>query len=422
MSLSARFYECEIMASSDNYRAQALKMSDNFYHSAIQCLDKLDLSRPAIGTIEFVSMFLHTAYFQRQDNSTQVWLLMGDCVRLAMRMGYHRDPARYSHFSPFECEMRRRVWQTIVQADLLFSFQLGLPTVVRSNEYDTLPAGNYYEDQLYPEMRTLPAEQPRDAPTFISFWIAGDLLCRPFRAIVESMNVLHGTPYSQVLALSQQLDDGRSQIAPHLRNESAHPASNDGKGILKRIQLDQVYHKGMCVLHRKHMAEGLRNRTYRPSTDACIQSALALLRCQEDLHSNEMKLFRQIRWHVFSLSNHDFLLAATILCLYLTLIDRSGIHALTIAAAQDGQPAADRSTIEAALTRSGAIWSEVRDTSEEARKAYNILETTVSLHALPSATSLFIRRLADRIIPLSCPASETKSQQPRRSTSPSIQR
>ena len=416
MSLSARFYECEIMASSENYRAQALKMSDDFYYNATQCLDQLDLLRPVAGTIEFVSMFLHTSYFQRQDNSTQIWLLTGDCVRLAMRMGYHRDPARYSHFSPFEGEMRRRVWETIVQADLLFSFQLGLPTVVKIDEYDTRPPGNYFEEQLDPAIRVLPPEQPRDAPTFISYWIAADLLLRPFRAIVENMNILHGTSYSQVLALSQRLTDGRSQIAPHLRGETADPSSNDGKGILKRIQLDQVYHKVMCVLHRKHMAEGLRNRNYRPSTDACIQSALALLRCQEDLHSNEMKLFRQIRWHIFSLTNHDFLLAATILCLYLTLIDRSGIHALAMAAAQDGQPAADRGTIEAALTRSRVIWSEVRDTSEEARKAYNILETTVS-RTFP------LTRISDECLPPnSSPVSETKNQPRVPITLPSIPR
>ena len=383
MSLSARFYECAKSATSDNYLAKVFELSEECHYHAAQCLDKIDMSSPVAGTIEFVSIFIHTSYFRRQDNKTQIWLLTGDCVRLAMRMGYHRDPARYSNFSPFECEMRRRVWETILHTDLLFSVQLGLPTVVRRNEYDTLRPGNFFEEQLHPAMPVLPAEQPRDAPTFISYWIANDLLLRPFRAIVEEINALKATPYNQVLALSQQLANARSQIAPHLRQESIDPASSNSKIILKRIQLDQLYHKVMCILHRRHMAEGLRNPDYRPSTDACIQSALALLRCQEDLHSKEMILFRQLRWYIFSLTNHDFVLAATILCLYLTLIDRSGIHALAMAAAQDGQPVSDRATIEAALTKSRAIWSEVHDTSQEARKAYNILETTVSVsHSL----------------------------------------
>ena len=365
------------MATSDNYRAKALEMSDGFYYNAAQCLDKIDMSRPITGTVEFISMFLHTAYFRRQENSAQVWLLTGDTVRLAMRMGYHRDPAGFPRFSPFECEMRRRVWETVVQTDLLFSFQLGLPTIVRRNEYDTLRPGNFFEDQLYPEMQVLPAEQPSRAPTFISYWIANDLLLQPFRSIVEEMNQLSPTPYSQTLVLSRQLTDGRSAIAPHLRHETANPTSHDSVIVLKRIQLDQFYHKAMCVLHRKHMAEGLRNPEFRPSTDACIQSALALLRCQDALHSKEMTLFRQVRWHIFSLTNHDFVLAATILCLYLTLIDRSGFHALAMAAAQDGQPTSDRATIEEALGRSRTIWSEVQHTSEEARRAHDILETTV---------------------------------------------
>ena len=379
MSLSARFYECEVIAARENYRGKALGLADDFHHHAAQCLDKIDMSHPIAGTVEFVSIFLHTLYFRRQENSTQMWLLFGDCVRLAMRMGYHRDPASYPHFTPFECEMRRRVWLMVINADLLFSFQLGLPTIVRHDEYDTMAPRNYFEHQLYPGMRNLPAEQPPNAPTFISYWIASDLLLRPFRCILEEMNSLIPMKYDRVLALSLRLTSSRSQIAPHLRHETADAASDNSTDILKRIQLDQAYHKVMCVLHRKHMAEGLRNPQYRPSTDACIQSALALLRCQEDLHSKEMTLFRQIRWDIFSLTNHDFLLAATILCLYLALIDRSGIHALAMAAAQDGQPISDRATIEHALARSRAIWSEVRTTSEEANKAYNILEMTVSL-------------------------------------------
>ena len=377
MSLSARFFECSIIAASAGYRGKALGLAEEYYHHAAQCLDKIDMFHPMVGTVEFICMFLHTMYFRRQDDNTQMWLLLGDCVRLAMRMGYHRDPAAYSHFTPFECEMRRRVWEMVVNADLLFSFQLGLPTIVRHDEYDTLPPRNLYEHQLYPTMQILPPEEPPDAPTFISYWIASDLLLRPFRCILEEMNSLTPTKYDRVLALSQQLTNSRSQIAPRLRHETADAASDNSIDILKRIQLDQVYHKVMCVLHRKHMADGLRNPEYRPSTDACIQSALALLRCQEDLHSKEMTLFRQIRWDIFSLTNHDFLLAATILCLYLALIDRSGIHALAMAAAQDGQPISDRATIEHALMRSRNIWSEVRATSEEANRAYNILEMTV---------------------------------------------
>lgn len=379
MSLSARFYQCEVSAASENQRGRALDLSEEFYQHAAQCIDKLDMSHPIVGTVECVAVFLHTMYFRRQDHSTQMWLWFGDCVRLAMRMGYHRDPAAYSHFSPFEAEMRRRVWVLVLNADLLFSFQLGLPPIVRHEEYDTSRARNVFEHQLYPGMQSLPTEQPADAPTFISYWIANDLLLRPFRYIVEEMNRLTPTNYTQVLALDRQLAENRSQIAPHLRHETADVASDNGINILKRIQLDQIYHKVICVLHRKHMAEGLRNPEYRPSTDACVQSALALLRCQEDLHSKEMTLFRQIRWYSFTLTNHDFLLAATILCLYLALIDRSGIHALAMAAAQDGQPISERGTIEDALTRSRAIWSEVRDTSEEANRAYSILEMTVSI-------------------------------------------
>lgn len=53
-----------------------------------------------------------------------VWLLTGVILRLAIRMGYHRDGDHYK-ISPYTAEMRRRQWGCLYMADVLMSWQLG---------------------------------------------------------------------------------------------------------------------------------------------------------------------------------------------------------------------------------------------------------------------------------------------------------
>ncbi len=52
-------------------------------------------------------------------------------------MGYHRDPSNLSGISPFDGEMRRRVWLNIVQVEALMSYEMGFPSMIPSEFCDT---------------------------------------------------------------------------------------------------------------------------------------------------------------------------------------------------------------------------------------------------------------------------------------------
>jgi hypothetical protein len=53
-----------------------------------------------------------------------VWALAGVVIRLAMRMGYHRDPMAYPELSALQGEMRRRIWTAMINLDALMSVSL----------------------------------------------------------------------------------------------------------------------------------------------------------------------------------------------------------------------------------------------------------------------------------------------------------
>jgi hypothetical protein len=56
-----------------------------------------------------------------------VWALAGVVIRLAMRMGYHRDPMAYPELSALQGEMRRRIWTAMINLDALMSVSLPQP-------------------------------------------------------------------------------------------------------------------------------------------------------------------------------------------------------------------------------------------------------------------------------------------------------
>lgn len=91
-------------------------------------------------------------------------MIMGVAARLAIRMGYHRDPRHLSSISPFEGEMRRRTFFTVQMFDLLLAFQAGLPAIIHEDECDIEPPKNLLDadfDEFLPQFPHLDRRQIR---------------------------------------------------------------------------------------------------------------------------------------------------------------------------------------------------------------------------------------------------------------------
>ena len=264
--------------------------------------------------------------------------------------------------------MRRRVWNFIYQTDLLFSFQLGLPPAVRAREYDTLQTRNICEEQLYPQMSTAASPMSGDEPTYISYMFAQNAVFRVFGDIVEAVNTLQPQPYSSILQLDMRLSAAFATTPPHLRREVPDSWTDPPQLVLQRIESELFYHKVNCILHRRYLTAQFRDQRYEPSRQACITSALRLLSCQTALHDSRRWPLR--KWWTSSLNSHDFILAATILCLYLST---DGPNSSTVQ-----KP--EIANLREALRQSFAIWSEVQNACVDAGKAFIIFDSLKRQH------------------------------------------
>ncbi|KAI1076324.1 fungal-specific transcription factor domain-containing protein [Whalleya microplaca] len=93
------------------------------------------------------------------------WILNGVSVRIAQKMGLHKDGESLG-LSPFETEMRRRIWWQIVLLDANYALMSGLGQSLLPRSWDAKKPLNINDSDLYPTMTTV---QAKEGPTDMIF-------------------------------------------------------------------------------------------------------------------------------------------------------------------------------------------------------------------------------------------------------------
>ncbi|KAI5275446.1 hypothetical protein E4T47_01551 [Aureobasidium subglaciale] len=361
------------------YQGRSHDMSVSFKRLTAQCIVLADVTQPLPQLVEALILHIQAEHSSSNDAETGILLLVNLCTRLAMRMGYHRDSGPYPNVSPFTAEMRRRVWAFVRQADLLFSCQFGLPPVVRFDSTDSDLPNNIFDDEFTEDMKTLPPSRPESEVTPASYMIAKARLISCFGQIVDRIQSVTAPPsYEEIMKLDALLREARTSIPPHLQmkppSELAMAAPNL---IMQTYALELIYLKSQCMLHRKFIARGRDSPRYAYSRRTCIDASMEMLTHQATLYieSRDGGKLRSVKWSISSLTTHDFLLAAMIVCLDLYHTTESDRNTIKTSSSDPSSPMGDvwtqdrRDQMITSLQHCASIWESLRDKSMEAYKA-----------------------------------------------------
>ncbi|KAJ5153200.1 transcription factor vrtR1 [Penicillium canariense] len=88
------------------------------------------------------------------------WILTGIAIRLAQRMGLHRDGEKLG-LPPFDIQMRRRLFWQLLPLDGYAGQVSGTGISISPDSWDTQPPLNINDDQIFPGMTEQPQEQRR---------------------------------------------------------------------------------------------------------------------------------------------------------------------------------------------------------------------------------------------------------------------
>jgi hypothetical protein len=360
------------LAASENElvdHASAMEAIQNYRECCIQCLVLSNYTKPGPYSLETVFIYMESEFLLSKDDQVQSYLLVGNAVRLALRMGLHRDSTKVGgNITPFQGEIRRRLWHHLLQLDLLCSFHIGLPGMIPAIDSDTMLPGNLQDEDFDEESAVLPQSRPESELTPMSYSICKSRLCHEAGRIVTFANRLSLPEYEKVLALDHDLLASYQKVPLAFLLDPTGPSVTDSPATtIKRFSLAILFQKSRCMLHRKHLMRADQDPDFAFSKRVSLEAAIELLRCQTMVHEAALpggQLSRD-RWFLSSLSMHDFLLAAMIV--YLSLSPRT---------ATDSSPAKrfeERQDKIKALEKSQEIWNQNWTVSAESKKAAMVL-------------------------------------------------
>ncbi|KAI1172400.1 fungal-specific transcription factor domain-containing protein [Nemania sp. FL0916] len=358
------------------WKGKSLDLAAEYRLRTVQCLVEADYTKPVEYTVETMLLYLFGEYSSRWDADLGLWIITSIITRIAFRMGYHRDAEWFPSISPFQGEMRRRTWALLRMADIMFSYQVSLPTMIYEHDTDTKLPHNIFDEEFGVNTKVLPPSRPVTEPTPIAYMIGKSKLSLAFGNILQAVTrVGKHVPYDEILQHDRKLREIMDEFPPHLKVQPLDESHDPVTLILARYNLDLLYRKIMCMLHRKHMNRARHNPRYAYSRRSAIEASLETLNHLKSIYRECQPTgrLRTMKWYI-SATSRD-----TLLPTMLVVTELRHDHAVNIASGQQNSQVAcfwtpqQRQDMFRILEEVRDIWSNLKQESVEAFKAWNIL-------------------------------------------------
>ncbi|KNG88695.1 hypothetical protein ANOM_003118 [Aspergillus nomiae NRRL 13137] len=136
-------------------------------------------------------------------SSDLVWISAGTLLRTAMHMGFHIDPRHIKGISFFDAQLRRRIWNTILEIVVQSSMDAGGIPLIHCDDYDCEPPLNLDDAQMGDP---IPKAKPFKDFTDTSLQIALQRSLPIRLQIAQFLNDFRrGASYDEALQLSKGL-------------------------------------------------------------------------------------------------------------------------------------------------------------------------------------------------------------------------
>ena len=343
------------------------------YHTAsAQCLVLGEHHRPQKHGLEALILYAHCKNFGSLDPSREAGAILGFVVRMAYEMGYHRDPDSFGKFSVFEGEMRRRLWATCKQLDLMMSFMLGLPSNICLENCDTKSPRNLLDSDFDVDTEVLPSCRSVNEITKLLWFTVKDRQMNNFGKVCRNALSFKDMSEAEVFELDKEIRDMYESIPVGLRARPVSESKMYGPFIIiVRLYIEFIHLKSVCVLHRRYIAQG------RPfSTRACAEAGKSIVSQFIDMYDEfgPSGYLHNASWMLGNYTMNDFLLGVMVLCLILHHRS-SGVF-----------DAAGEQELITLLERSHEICLEKSELSRDARRVSYAIKLVLDDVKLPRGT------------------------------------
>lgn len=141
-----------------NFNTDKTDLSLRYRLVTEQALEKADfLSHPDVTVIQALAIYLGVLLHTGETRSS--WILTGVLIRIAVSMKLHQDGSTTSSITPFDVELRRRLWWQICLIDSRSDDMQVSQFKISEGIFDTKPPINVDDTHIYPGMSTAPVNR-----------------------------------------------------------------------------------------------------------------------------------------------------------------------------------------------------------------------------------------------------------------------
>lgn len=199
-----------------------------------------------------------------------VWIEVGSVIRIAITMGLHRDPAHLPHMTRLQAEMRRRLWNSILEISLQASLHLGGPPLLSMDDFDAEAPGNFDDETLGEH------DASRADDSFTDTAIARILRQTfPIRLkVVKFLNDLQVSYRSYTETL--RLDAEARTAFREMRRGLQRCTDQRGSPSFAILAVDLIAHRYISILHVPFYGASLHENAYAFSRKVMIDTVLKM--------------------------------------------------------------------------------------------------------------------------------------------------
>lgn len=277
---------------------------------------KVDLT-----TLQTEILLLHANRVMSLVRLHDTWAQLGYVVRTAMTMGLHRDADEFPELSPFQGELRRRMWFTILDMDLYISLACNLPCIVRDGDYTCRPPRNLNDDDIHEGMGALPPGRPVEVHTDCQIQVYA-CMTLPLRVKVSHLvnRVDSVRDYGEVLEVGRRLDKLIQDIEVGLPRHS-FSERHKSKEWRWRTVIDIHLRRPLLCLYRP-FALGVHDAPLE-MVRAYMRSSMVVLRYLDALEPS-FPHFEEMCEVYIQILRQDIIQAAFSICFYIMNIREQG--------------------------------------------------------------------------------------------------
>lgn len=268
-----------------------------------------------MDTLQCEVLLLHATRMMSSRNQ-ESWTQLGFIVRMAMTMGLHRDPDEFPQIRPFYAELRRRLWYTIMDMDLHVALACNLPCSVREGEYTCRPPSNLDDNDIYPDMTSLPPSKPIDEFTNTQLQAyASRTLPHRIRvsSIINRLDTIRD--FQEVLDCGVQLErllDDVNHLFPR-RNQTLNPDAKFKEWRMRAL-LDMHVRRPLLALYRPFALSTVECPAH--ITTSYLKSSMVMLTYMDELDPR-MHGFSDVSHMYHIVLKQDIMQAAFSVCYFI---------------------------------------------------------------------------------------------------------